>query len=100
MGRGRSGILTQSEKRKKNELKRFGTILKTFGNIPREEIELDFSNTMHRPNYLVNLASPEMIRAAQSLTLQQLAALIPNKKENFAAHIPKQWHTFARALKR
>ena len=71
MGRGRSGILTQSEKQKNNNLKRFGIILTTFGNIPKEKLYLNF-------NFLVNLASPGMIRAAQSLTSQQLAAFIPN----------------------
>ena len=78
MGRGRSGILTQSEKIKTNNLKRYGVIPITFGDIPREEIELDFSNTMQRPNYLGNITSLEMIRAAKSRTPQQLADLIPN----------------------
>ena len=80
MRRGRRGILTQSEKRKNKNLKRFGAISTNYGNIPREEIDLDlyFPNTEQCSNELVNLASPEMIRAAQSLTPQQLEALITN----------------------
>ena len=80
MGRGRKGILTQSEKKKK-ELRKFGTILTCNGYIQREDIELEFSNMEQRSNNLVNLASLEIIRAAQSLTPQQLVALIPAKME-------------------
>ena len=80
MGRGRKGILTQSEKTKNSNFKKFGIAPTTFGNIPREEIDLDiyFPNTEQRSNELVYLASPETIRAAQLLTPQQLAALITN----------------------
>ena len=49
--------------------------------IPREEYHLEFSNLGQRSNYLVNFASPEIIRAAQSLTPQHLVALIPANME-------------------
>ena len=49
--------------------------------IPREEIHLQFPNMEQRSNNLVNLASPEIIRAAQSLTPQQIVALIPANME-------------------
>ena len=47
--------------------------------IPREEIHLEFPNMEQRSNDLVNFASPEIIRVAQSLTPQHLVALIPAK---------------------
>ena len=75
MGRGRKGILTQSEKQKNNNLKNFGTILTTFGNVPQEKIVLSFPDYIQRP-YLYYVTSPEMIRVAQSLTPEQLASLI------------------------
>ena len=49
--------------------------------IPREEINLVFPNMEQCSNDLVNLTSPETIRAAQSLTPQQLVALIPENME-------------------
>ena len=49
--------------------------------IPREEIHLEFPNMEQRSNDLVNFASPEIIRVAQSLTPQQLVALIPANME-------------------
>ena len=75
MGRGRKGLLTQSNKQKIKNLKRYGVIPTLFRNIPKEEIELEFPITEQRSNNLVSL---EMIRVAQSLTPQQLAALILN----------------------
>ena len=75
MGRGRKGILTQSEKQKNNHLKKIGTILTTFGNVPQEKIVLRFPNYIQWP-YLDYVTSPEMLRVAQSLTPEQLASLI------------------------
>ena len=82
MGRRRKDLLTKSEKQKSNNLKKFGNTLTMSGYyIPREEIYLEFPNMEQGSNDLVNLVSPEIIRAAQSLTPQQLVALIPVSME-------------------
>ena len=49
--------------------------------IPREDINLEFPNMQQRSNDLVNFATPEIIRVVQSLTPQQIVALIPANME-------------------
>ena len=57
--------------------------------IPREEIHLEFPNMEQRSNDLVNFATPKIIRVAQSLTPQQLVALIPANIEQRSSDFVK-----------
>ena len=76
MGKGRKVFLHNPTNKALKILKKYGVLPTLLKDIPKEENELAFEIIKEQRSN--NLASPEIIRVAQSLTPQQLADFILN----------------------